>query len=128
MQDDLKAVASPTPSPSPLQPGDIIFECPQCGKSLAIDVRGAGFIVRCPDCRTEIQVPTTEAPSDDEGARERGSPAEPIALSIEEQVQYLQRQHVADVERLNRITSEMALIQAALDRLVSLIEESRANN
>ncbi|MBW7908199.1 MAG: hypothetical protein H3C50_04665 [Kiritimatiellae bacterium] len=128
MQDDLKAVASPTPSPSPLQPGDIIFECPQCGKSLAIDVRGAGFIVRCPDCRTEIQVPTSEAQSDDEGTRERGSPAEPIALSLEEQVQYLQRQHASDVERLNRITSEMALIQAALDRLVSLIEESRANN
>lgn len=36
---------------------DIIFECEHCGKSLAIDYRGAGLKVQCPDCNMEILVP-----------------------------------------------------------------------
>ena len=37
---------------------EIFFNCPKCGKSLSIDARGEGYVVACPDCRTEVQVPT----------------------------------------------------------------------
>jgi transcription elongation factor Elf1 len=40
-----------------LGPGDIVFDCPRCGKSLAIDFRGAGLTVRCTDCGSEVPVP-----------------------------------------------------------------------
>ncbi len=39
---------------------DIIFDCPHCGKSLAIDYRGAGLTIPCSDCGTEVQVPIPE--------------------------------------------------------------------
>lgn len=40
-----------------LEGSDILFECGQCGKSLAIDCRGAGLNVRCPQCDSELEVP-----------------------------------------------------------------------
>ncbi len=36
---------------------DIIFDCPNCGKSLAIDYRGAGLTIKCSDCGCDVQVP-----------------------------------------------------------------------
>ena len=32
--------------------------CPQCGKHLVIDAKGIGFIVTCPDCQTQMTVPS----------------------------------------------------------------------
>ncbi len=39
---------------------DILFDCKFCGKSLVIDRRGAGLMVRCPDCNNELEVPYPE--------------------------------------------------------------------
>jgi len=39
---------------------DIVFDCPQCGKSLAIDYRGAGLTIPCTDCGKNVQVPIPE--------------------------------------------------------------------
>ena len=39
---------------------DIVFECPHCGKSLAIDYRAAGLTIPCTDCRRIIEVPIPE--------------------------------------------------------------------
>jgi len=36
---------------------DIVFDCPYCSKSLAIDYRGAGLTIKCSDCGSEVQVP-----------------------------------------------------------------------
>ena len=36
---------------------DIVFDCPHCGKSLAIDYRGAGLVIECSDCGNDVQVP-----------------------------------------------------------------------
>jgi len=36
---------------------DIVFDCPHCGKSLAIDYRGAGLNIECTDCGHEVTVP-----------------------------------------------------------------------
>lgn len=39
---------------------DIIFDCPCCAKSLAIDYRGAGLTIPCTDCGKHVQVPIPE--------------------------------------------------------------------
>jgi len=39
---------------------DIIFDCPYCGKSLAIDYRGAGLTIPCTDCGKSVVVPIPE--------------------------------------------------------------------
>lgn len=36
---------------------DIVFECPHCGKSLAIDYHGAGLTIPCTDCKELVEVP-----------------------------------------------------------------------
>ena len=36
---------------------DIVFDCPYCGKSLAIDYRGAGLTIPCTDCGNHVEVP-----------------------------------------------------------------------
>jgi transcription elongation factor Elf1 len=42
---------------SDIKETDIIFDCPNCGKSLAIDYRGAGLTIKCSDCGSDVQVP-----------------------------------------------------------------------
>ena len=39
---------------------DIVFDCPYCGKSLAIDYRGAGLTIQCSDCGKDVPVPIPE--------------------------------------------------------------------
>jgi len=39
---------------------DIVFDCPYCGKSLAIDYRGAGLTIPCTDCGNHVEVPIPE--------------------------------------------------------------------
>ncbi len=43
--------------PNDIRSSDIVFDCPYCEKSLAIDCRGAGLTITCPDCSNIIQVP-----------------------------------------------------------------------
>ncbi|MBM4149899.1 MAG: hypothetical protein FJ224_12785 [Lentisphaerae bacterium] len=42
---------------SEIRDTDIVFDCPYCGKSLAIDCRGAGLTIQCTDCGRQVQVP-----------------------------------------------------------------------
>ncbi len=104
-----------------LQPTDIIFECPQCGKSLAIDVRGAGYLVKCPDCGTQVQVPGYEQ-------EEEEAPSAPPPQDLAATVQHLERLRAADHERLQQVSGEIALIQAALDRIGGLLEDANVDN
>jgi transcription elongation factor Elf1 len=39
---------------------DIVFECPHCSKSLAIDYHGAGLTIPCNDCNELVEVPIPE--------------------------------------------------------------------
>ncbi len=36
---------------------DIVFDCPECGKSLVIDYRGAGLQIDCSSCGATVLVP-----------------------------------------------------------------------
>jgi hypothetical protein len=46
--------------PNEIRDSDIVFNCPYCDKSLAIDCRGAGLTITCPDCSNKIQIPIPE--------------------------------------------------------------------
>ncbi len=35
----------------------INFDCPECGHNLEVDERGAGFIIKCPECDNPFQIP-----------------------------------------------------------------------
>lgn len=43
-----------------IRSSDIVFNCPVCDKSLAIDCRGAGLTIACPDCGSKVEVPIPE--------------------------------------------------------------------
>jgi DNA-directed RNA polymerase subunit RPC12/RpoP len=53
-----------------LNENDIIFNCPHCGKSLAIDKQGAGLMIACTDCGERIRVPVPEGVEDQSGNEE----------------------------------------------------------
>jgi hypothetical protein len=36
---------------------DVLFECPACTKSLAIDEAAVGMMIECPQCQTNVIVP-----------------------------------------------------------------------
>jgi predicted RNA-binding Zn-ribbon protein involved in translation (DUF1610 family) len=99
-----------------VRPEDIVFNCPQCTKSLAIDPRAAGFTITCPDCGTEVQVPETV------GALAEN--LEDTVLALRSRLNALEKRFSLDQERLAKITQEMGLIQAALDRTVSLLQDA----
>ena len=46
-----------SPDSAEIKDTDIIFDCPHCSKSLAIDYRGAGLTIPCTDCGKHVQVP-----------------------------------------------------------------------
>jgi len=46
----------PTPQEE-IRSTDILFDCPFCGSSLAIDYRGAGLQINCTQCGSLVQVP-----------------------------------------------------------------------
>src|SRR5258705_13962401 len=37
---------------------DVLFECPACHKSLAIDEAATGMMIECPQCQTNVIVPS----------------------------------------------------------------------
>ena len=53
-------MANPENDSAKIKETDIVFDCPHCGKSLAIDYRGAGLSIPCSDCGKEVVVPIPE--------------------------------------------------------------------
>jgi len=123
------------------QEGDIIFECPHCSKSIAIDPRGAGLMINCPDCDARIQVPF---PEEDEQLldEEFGSDSqldeyvealEASQRKVREQMQalesvtkrrdYLEKLRVEHMGCLKVIKSEMGILQDAVDRIVAVLQD-----
>jgi len=127
---------------------DIIFDCEYCGKSLSIDPRGAGLMITCPDCGKRIQVPEGEggevgpAPADaaeqDATVAELSESLETSQAKVQELVQtleeintrrdYLEKVRVENFERFDRIARELSIIQSALDRIVTVLQDAGGNH
>jgi DNA-directed RNA polymerase subunit RPC12/RpoP len=105
----------PQGSASEIEDSDIIFDCPQCAKSLAIDSRGAGLMIACPDCGTRIQVPYPEPGKGPSNLEKVTS----LRQSMD-QLRMMTSEHQAMRDRLN---AEIAVIQSAIDRMVDILQE-----
>ena len=118
---------------------DIIFECPFCSKSMAIDKRGMGLTINCPDCNGLVRVPTiseetSEAPDSvnmpvegladalDESRSEIDDLRDKID-SLNELREKLQKQTALHEEKLGELRREFGTIQSALDRVSMLMVE-----
>jgi len=130
---------------------DIIFECPHCAKSMAIDRRGAGLMISCPDCGTRIRVPESDGldvapePLVDDHLSSNNPKMRDLAQALNqsrEKVQQLMRlldearqrrgmlekRRIAEAGRLGKIGDELAVIQSAIDRMAGLIQDALAEH
>lgn len=134
-----------------IREGDILFDCPHCGKSMAIEAAGAGLMVPCADCGRQVQVPIPDA----------STPAAPVAASrpfngaedpqvlieqldaalamanqqndrliaekeaLQERRAFLEHLRVTNATRLEQAARELESIQDALDRTMALLAEIR---
>ena len=106
---------------------DLVFDCPYCGKSLAIDYRGAGLNIQCSDCGRNVQVPIPE-----------GMDISDLDSSVEEQeirILNLRRALSAAEERINQLEPELKALHGKLaglsqggsgqDGLKEILEQTR---
>ena len=119
---------------------DIIFECPFCSKSMAIDKRGMGLTINCPQCDGLVRVPTVSEST--EGDPDSVSmPVDSLADALEEsrlELEALQEKLVAvetvrtqleeqtrdHEEKLTLLRREFGNIQSALDQVTLLVVDS----
>lgn len=61
MTEDMKeaevAVNAADEAGAEIRDTDIVFDCPECGKNLVIDYRGAGLQINCSQCGASVLVP-----------------------------------------------------------------------
>jgi phage FluMu protein Com len=123
-----------------IQPNDIVFDCPHCGKSLAIDGDGAGMAITCPDCQNVIQVPYPDTLAAETAAdatqmqllhEQLNAAQNRVAeLSAELNVATMKIEHLeksqSDLKtHLEQMSTEWGVIQNALDRVMALMQEIR---
>ena len=122
---------------------DIIFECPNCSKSLGIDARGAGLMVTCPDCSLRMQVPVpdqvqgadviegctsvadytaTTVAAASERAVESTKRLDFSMDDLQQRKNFLEKQQKEIARKIERVREEMATIQAALDRMTDIFQ------
>jgi transcription elongation factor Elf1 len=119
---------------------DIIFECPFCNKSMAIDKRGMGLTINCPQCDGLVRVPTySENTEGDPHSLEM--PVEGLAdaldesrdeiedlhrkiLELEALRDSLEEQSSIQEEKLSLLRREFSTIQAALDQVSMMMVDS----
>ena len=93
---------------------DLIFECPFCDKSMAIDKRGMGLTIQCPDCEGLVKVPTVSETSE-EDPHSVSLPVEGLADALEE--------HRSELEELKEKLSSVKLLKEKLEKQTKEHEE-----
>ena len=143
-----------SPAPTEIREGDILFDCPYCGKNMAIESAGSGLMVPCANCGRAVQVPIPDAGTPDAPVAtiprpDVGADDEPAAVirqldvalgmaneqidrlaaekeALQERRAYLEQLRIANAERFERIAAELAAVQDGLDRATELLAEARA--
>jgi predicted nucleic acid-binding Zn-ribbon protein len=125
---------------------DIVFDCPHCGKSLAIDYRGAGLSVPCTDCGKYVPVPIpegmelTDIDSTEEeqevrilglrralaGAQFRIRELESEVAELRDRRASLEKDRAERMMRMGSILGKVGMIQEAVRRLNEAIEQISA--
>lgn len=122
---------------------DIIFDCPFCGKSLAIDYRGAGLIIQCSDCGRDVQVPIPEGMELDDidstseqqevriihlrkslaEARERISQLEDAVEELTARREALEKGRSESMLRMGQISENAEIIESSFKTALHAIKE-----
>lgn len=125
---------------------DIIFECPFCSKSMAIDKRGMGLTINCPQCNGMVRVPTVSENAE-EGNQPHAvnMPVEGLADALDEsrdEINALQKkidelenlrakfeqQSSEQEQKLTSLRREFGNIQSALDQVSMLMADDGASS
>ena len=109
-------MAETTENSNEVKDTDIIFDCPHCGKSLAIDYRGAGLFIPCTDCGKTVTVPIPE-----------GMELADIDLSEEEQeikILHLRKSLIAAEHRIQLLELEIKQIMTEINSSKDLTTNS----
>jgi hypothetical protein len=139
------------PELTDIREGDILFDCPYCGKNMAIESAGAGLMVPCANCGRSVQVPipdlgtpeapvaTVARPADDENPQTTIRQLD-AALSmanqqidrllaekeaLQERRAFLEQMRVTNAARFEQIAMELSTVQDALERAQVLLDEVR---
>jgi transcription elongation factor Elf1 len=116
---------------------DIIFDCPLCGKSLAIDYKGAGLTIPCTDCGKMVEVPIPDgmelgdidSSSQDQEAiilnlRKSLQAAEHQIAHLEDELRStdsrrdsLEKVRTENIYRFGTIVEKAGILQKALDEI-----------
>lgn len=121
---------------------DIVFDCPHCGKSLAIDYRGAGLTIPCTDCGNHVEVPIPEGmdiadidSSDEEkeirilNLRRSLAATESHLSDLKEELESTNDRREAlegirkeNLERDRLVKENLATVQRSLESLISAVQ------
>lgn len=125
---------------------DIIFECPFCAKSMAIDKRGMGLTINCPQCNGLVRVPTvSESTESGDAPHAVNMPVEGLADALDEsrdEIESLRRkieelealrskfeyQSSEQEKKLTSLRREFGNIQSALDQVSMLMAEDSVSS
>jgi len=132
--------------PADIKETDIVFDCPHCGKSLAIDYRGAGLTINCSDCAKDVQVPIPEgmeiedidSTSEEQevrimhlrksltAAQERVARLEGAVEELTSRRETLEKGRSENMYRLGEILEKMGVLEAALKTAAHAVEDVSA--
>ena len=138
--------AEQPPTEGEISATDVIFECTFCSKSLAIDRRAAGMAIFCPDCDEEIVVPpTSQLPGEDRIELTPDQRIDSMSNALQEshadirrlsahlaevtkRRKYLEQVRTNNMKRMEHIAEELTLMQSAIDRIASILQESTSED
>lgn len=122
---------------------DIVFDCPFCGKSLAIDFKGAGLTIKCTDCAKMVEVPIPEGmeiddldrtPDEQElnilHLRKALGHAEARIEALERELEHTRRRkrrlqdyRMEAEQKLAAINEKLEIIERAAERITDLVSD-----
>lgn len=138
-------MSKPETEKSEFTEDDIIFECPFCSKSMAIDKRGMGLTINCPQCKGMVRVPTvSESAENGKHPHSVNMPVEGLADALDESRDEIEalRSKIEELEtlrskfeqqsseqetKLSSLRREFANIQSALDQVSLLMTDDGAS-
>jgi DNA-directed RNA polymerase subunit RPC12/RpoP len=87
-----------------IAPSDVLFECPNCGKSIVIDEAAVGMIVDCPQCSAQVIVPSRPAPPAE--AKQRAKSNASLLLALQKGDLRLLNEALAQGADVNAVASD----------------------
>jgi hypothetical protein len=137
------SMADETQKKAEIKDTDIVFDCPYCGKSLAIDYRGAGLTIPCTDCGKSVVVPIPDGmhlADIDSNEEEQGglilnlrkslTAAESRIQQLESEIEdltakrdALERIRINNMYQFGTITEKVGILQKALEDLATMLSK-----